>query len=288
MPAVTPTSLVCTVRGCGRPLEPAGRALACAAGHSFDIARAGYVNLTQPQDRRSLEAGDRPEAVGARDQLLTQGIGQRIVQQVTQEAESLALPSTSLVVDLGAGTGALLASICTAGRHPVAPVSRAALHGIGIDLSVQAMELAARRHPSLTWVVANADRRLPVGDGCATLVVSMHGRRNPSECARVLANGGMLFVIVPGVHDLRELRTAVGGHWVAQDRVAGVLAEHTEHFRHVRRITMEERHRVDRATVRQLLRATYRGERRSAAATIDTIDTLDVTLSSDLLVFEKV
>jgi 23S rRNA (guanine745-N1)-methyltransferase len=269
--------LACTVRGCGRPLEAAGRALACAAGHSFDIARAGYINLLQPQDRRSLDAGDAPEAVAARGQLLTQGIGQQIVQQVTREAESLALASTGVVIDLGAGTGELLASIC----------HRTGIDGIGIDLSVAAMERAARCHPSLTWVVANADRRLPVGDGCATLVVSMHGRRNPSECARVLTDGGRLFVIVPGVDDLRELRTALGGRWMEQDRVPGVLAEHTEHFHHVRRITMEERHRVNRATVRQLLRATYRGERRSAAATVDTIDELDVTLSSDLLVFEK-
>ena len=259
----------------------------CAAGHSFDTARTGYINLLQPQDRRSLEAGDAPEAVDARDRLLTQGIGQQIVQQVTREAESLALPSTGLVVDLGAGTGELLASICKVGRGPLDPGSRPAITGIGIDLSVPAMERAARRYPSLSWVVANADRRLPVDDGCATLVVSMHGRRNPSECARVLTNGGTLFVIVPGVHDLRELRSAVGGRWVEQDRVPGVLAEHTAHFRHRRHITMEERHRVNHAAVRQLLRATYRGERRSAAATVETIDALDVTLASDLLVFEK-
>ena len=44
--------LACSVRGCGRPLEKNDRALVCARGHSYDIARSGYVNLLQPQDRR--------------------------------------------------------------------------------------------------------------------------------------------------------------------------------------------------------------------------------------------
>ena len=37
--------LVCPVCGGGLGLAAAGRSLACSAGHSFDIARQGYVNL---------------------------------------------------------------------------------------------------------------------------------------------------------------------------------------------------------------------------------------------------
>ena len=80
---------------------------------------------------------------------------------------ALELPSDAIAVDLGSGSrrdaGPTLAAI--------APIS-----GIGIDLSVAAAEFAARRFPSLTWIVANADRRLPLQDASVDLVLSIHGR----------------------------------------------------------------------------------------------------------------
>ena len=41
--------LACTVRDCGLPLEKREREYVCEYGHTFDIARSGYVNLLQPQ-----------------------------------------------------------------------------------------------------------------------------------------------------------------------------------------------------------------------------------------------
>ena len=46
--------LRCTVRGCGRALSKEERRWVCEQKHSFDIARAGYVNLLQPQDKKAL------------------------------------------------------------------------------------------------------------------------------------------------------------------------------------------------------------------------------------------
>ncbi|MBM3977128.1 MAG: hypothetical protein FJ299_09075, partial [Planctomycetes bacterium] len=65
--------LACTVRGCGRPLASRGTALACERAHAFDRARAGYVNLLQPQDRRSAVPGDAPEAWRARERWFERG-----------------------------------------------------------------------------------------------------------------------------------------------------------------------------------------------------------------------
>ena len=44
-------TLLCPVRNCHLPLARDGRRLVCAGGHSFDVARSGYVNLLQPQDK---------------------------------------------------------------------------------------------------------------------------------------------------------------------------------------------------------------------------------------------
>ena len=268
--------LACTVRGCGTPLEARGRTLVCPAGHSFDIARSGYVNLLQPQDRRSRDAGDASAAVDARAGLLAAGISATIVHGMAARAAALDLEGTPLAADLGCGTGGLLAALAQV--RPIAAV--------GIDISPAAVERAVRAHPEMTWVVANADRRLPLLDGCAQLVLSLHGRRNPAECARVLQPHGFLLVAVPAADDLIELRTLVGGERVARDRGDALVAEHAPFFRLLEKNVIREAHRLERSMLVQLLRGTYRGERRSAAARVEALERLDVTLASELFVFQ--
>jgi 23S rRNA (guanine745-N1)-methyltransferase len=268
--------LACTVRDCGRPLAEQGRALACARGHSYDVARSGYVNLLQPQDRRSPAAGDAKEAVAARARLLEGGIGRAIVEAFVAQAAAV-LGGQATVVDLGSGSGDALAALAGA----------AAIDGIGIDLSPAAADHAARRFPELTWVVANADRRLPLLDTSVSLVVSLHARRNAPECARVLKPGGHLLVAVPAEDDLIELRESVLGQRVERARDALLIAEHTPEFRLIERRSARERHHLDRGALLDLLRATYRGGRASAAARVATLDRLDVTLASDLFLFQS-
>ena len=145
----------------------------------------------------------------------------------------------------------------------------------------------ARRFPHLSWIVANADRRLPLLDRSVDLVLSLHGRRNSSECARVLAGRGHLIVAIPAPDDLIELRASVQGEGVTRDRSAGSIADHEPLFSVVDRLTIREQHRLDGDAVRDLLRGTYRGERRASAGKRERIDALDVTLASDLIVFGR-
>ena len=42
----------------------------CRRGHSFDLARSGYLNLLQPQDRRARRPGDSAEVRAARRRFL--------------------------------------------------------------------------------------------------------------------------------------------------------------------------------------------------------------------------
>jgi 23S rRNA (guanine745-N1)-methyltransferase len=274
-----PTSrppLACTVRDCGLFLEPHGRTLQCARRHAYDVARAGYVNLLQPQDRKSRVAGDRREAIEARSRLLEEGIGRPIGEGLIERAARL-VEANSVVSDLGSGSGDVLSML--AHRVPVM--------GIGIDLSTAAAEWAARRHPALTWVVANADRRLPLLDRSVDLVLSLHGRRNVADCGRVLTRDGHLLVAVPAPDDLVELRAVVQGEGVTRDRVAGVIAEHESVFSVVDRSTLREHHRLGKTALRDLLRATYRGERRAWAEKLVAVDTLDITLATDVIVFRR-
>lgn len=246
----------------------------CARGHAFDLARRGYVNLLQPQDRKSREPGDARAAVEARAELLAAGVGRAVVDELVRRVTAMHLPPRAVVLDLGSGTGDALGALAGAGS----------ITGIGIDLSTAAAEHAARRFPDLTWVVANADRRLPIVDRSADVVLSLHGRRNPAECARVLKAGGRLVLAVPAPGDLVELRELVQGARVERDRVDAVLASHAPSFCLQERATVRESHRLEHRDLVALLRATYRGARASAATRVESLTTLEVTFASDVLV----
>jgi 23S rRNA (guanine745-N1)-methyltransferase len=251
--------------------------MVCARGHAYDIARSGYLNLLQPQDRRSLSAGDSRAAVEARARLLAQHIGQPLVDAVSARVVTAlgATPAGAVVADLGSGSGELLASVA----------ARAPVDAIGIDLSTAAAEHAARRYPGVTWVVANADRRLPLLDRSVDVLVSVHGRRNPPECARVLTKGGHLIVAVPAADDLTELRAHVQGQAVERERVDALIAAHRDRFGLVDRVMVRDRQRVSAEALRDLLRGTYRGARLSAAGRMATLESLDVTFASEVMVF---
>ena len=58
---------------CGRALGASGTACTCPSGHSFDIAREGYVNLLAPQHRTRGIDGDTAEMLRARRRFLGAG-----------------------------------------------------------------------------------------------------------------------------------------------------------------------------------------------------------------------
>lgn len=269
--------LACSVRACGLPLARGEHAWVCPRGHAHDVSRSGYLNLLQPQDRRSLEAGDSAETVAARARLLDAGIGRAIIDAIVARVAALPLGPCPVVVELGAGCGGQLAAL--AASRPMS--------GIGIDLSTAAARHAARRHPDLTWVVANADRRLPLIDHSVDLVISVHARRNPAECARVLGLSGRLIVALPAPDDLIELRTFIQGAGVERDRMEALVTEHAPWFEPAVRGEARERHRLERPALLDVLRGTYRWGRGSTAARVGALTSLEVTMVSEWVLFSR-
>jgi 23S rRNA (guanine745-N1)-methyltransferase len=266
--------LSCSVRGCGLPLAlHGGRAYTCRGGHSYDVARSGYVNLLQPQDRRSPDAGDSKTAVAARARLADARVGASSLEAIVARAAALARRVDAPPLDIGCGVGDALAML---------PGS-----GIGIDLSVPAIELAARRHPGHTWVVANADRRIPIVDGGAGFAMSLNGRRHPAEASRVLAPDACLLVTVPAPDDLIELRTFVQGEAIERARGDALVAEHSPLFELLERTEVRERPTLDPPQLDDLLRGTYRGRRASEAGRVQALTRMAVTLAAELFVFRR-
>lgn len=266
--------LLCTVRDCGLPLERGERALRCANDHTFDRSRSGYVNLLQPQDRRSERPGDRKEAVLARRRLLDEGYAASLLDKLC----SLATDSgVARVLDVGCGEGTHLGRLA----------SRLGIECSGVDISTGAIDLAARRYPDVVWVVANADRWLPYPDQSFDLIVSITARRNPSEFARLLREAGQLFITVPAPDDLAELRVAVQGASADRSRVETVIGELEEHFELASREVIRERRELERDALVDLLQATYRGLRTSEQRRVESLERLEVTFAWDTMIFRR-
>lgn len=174
---------------CHDPLAPAGPAVRCGRGHSFDVARHGYLHLAPAG---VTHPGDTAGMVAARERLLTSGAYDFIDAALAAAAP----PGGDLVVDAGAGTGYHLAALLDA---------RPASVGLAVDVSKPALRRAARCHPRAGAVLADTWHRMPVADGVAATLLNVFAPRNGAEFARVLRPGGILLVVTPTPAHLAEL-----------------------------------------------------------------------------------
>jgi len=254
--------LVCPVRNCRLPLTRSERQLRCERGHSFDVARSGYVNLLQPQDRRSSQPGDTTAAVAGRRRLHDRGVTDPLLRGI---AEILTPSASDVVLDAGCGDGFYLGTLAR----------QVGFSAHGIDISVGAIEAAARRYPECEWIVANADRFVPYADRSFSIVMSITARMNPNEFRRVLRDDGRLLIAIPAPDDLAELRGA--GH----DRTVRTIGTFAHAFALVDRRRVSTTADLDAAAVHDVLLSIYRPMRSQPA------EAMRVTFSLDLLLFRS-
>ena len=234
--------------------------MVCPRGHSFDVARSGYINLLQPQDRRSRRPGDTREALAGRQRLHELGVTRPLLDAIAE----LAAPTwQDIVLDAGCGDGFYLGNLA----------ARAGCGARGVDISVAAIDAAARCYPKCEWTVANADRFLPYADGSFSLVLSITARMNAVEFRRVLGDDGRLLVALPAPGDLVELRGS------GRDRTARTVAAFAPDFTLVEQRRATATAGLDADGVRDVLHSIYRPLRSRPAGS------MRVTFSLDLLLF---
>lgn len=191
----------------GHPFEQHGACLRCAAGHSFDIARQGYVNLLGAADKRSRDPGDNKAMISARRAFLDAGhyqaIADRLAQLVVPLCRADALGEAPFIVDAGCGEGYYLQQLASALQH-----KRTTPAGIlGFDISKWAVQAATKRLPA-TWLVAS-NRHIPLADHSVDIMLSLFGFPEYAEFLRVLRPGGTLVLVNAGPGHLLELRKII-------------------------------------------------------------------------------
>jgi 23S rRNA (guanine745-N1)-methyltransferase len=265
--------LACPVCGDRLAVAPDGPALRCAAGHSFDRARQGYVPLLPPGHR--APSGDSAEMVADRVAFLDAGHYRGVTRAIGDAATADGTPRTLL--DLGGGTGHHLAGVLD--RLPGAV-------GVVLDSSRYAARRAARAHPRAAAVVADSWARLPIRDGVLDRVLVVFAPRNGPEIARVLQPEGRLVVVTPAADHLREIVGPLGLLRVDPDKATRLATSLEPQLEPVATSSFRAELALDRAAIATLVgmgpHARHLGRAAVAEAVRDLDEPVRVTVAVDV------
>lgn len=187
---------------CGGELTSDGKAMRCPAGHSYDIARSGYVNLLMRNASGGKRHGDDAMMINARHDFLELGHYRPLLDEICKMIKKHSGAKLRLL-DAGCGDGWYTAQI--AERLTNDGIDARVL---GIDISRDALKAAAKRCRSAGLAVASV-YKLPLADASCDMALSIFAPLADSEFVRILTDGGFLLRVVPLENHLWELKQAV-------------------------------------------------------------------------------
>ena len=202
--------------------------LVSTTGHSYDVAKQGYVTLASGAGLN--HEGDSPEMVASREAFLSRGHFAPFVETVTERVldalshGSLVDDSQPTILEVGAGTGYYLS-------HTLDAVENA--RGVGVDIAVPAAKHLAKSHPRVGAVVADVWTGLPLQDASVDVITVIFAPRNSAEFARVLRDEGEVIVLTPQQGHLDELREPLGILGVEDGKVDRLLEQSRGHLEQV-------------------------------------------------------
>ncbi len=157
----------------------------CSNGHTYDLAKEGYLNLNEHRS----SSGDGEELVKARRRFLAKGYYSFLREEISG---ILAQEHISSLIDLACGEGYYTKDFPAAEK-------------IGIDLSKKALKLASRSDPS-TFYLLTSIFHVPADDASCDAVTTLFAPLASKEAARLLKEGGIFLYVRPAERHLYELK----------------------------------------------------------------------------------
>lgn len=256
---------VCPV--CSRPLERDGRTLRCEDGHSFDLARSGYVNLIAGRAPK-LEPDSR-EMVAARVAIFSRGRYAELRRALADMARKYC---DGALLDAGCGEGYFMEDAAREFRTA------------GIDLSKFAADAAAKRLHGAAEIAVASVYKLPIADRSMSLVQNIFSPYCGAEFRRVLADGGTLVVASPSACHLAELKAIV----YDEPPTAAPREHRLDGFKLVEEREIAASETIDGIELRALFAMTPHSRSHAAhPERLNAVDALTVTTGFDVAVYRK-
>lgn len=261
---------------CGEALAVCGNSLVCAGArrHTYDMARAGYVNL----NTHLPQSGDTAEMAAARQAFLRRGSYAPLAAALTRSAAAYA-PAFDLLCDAGCGEGYYTEAV---GERFAAV--------LGADLSKYALALAGKSAKraglaqKLLYTAASV-YALPLGSGTCDCVMSVFAPIAAEETFRVLKPGGILLTAAAGRDHLTELKSVLYDTVIPND----TRRDYPENLALLRTENLRFTVELAKSDIYPLFTMTpyfYRTQKERAAR-LGTLDALTVTLDFELRVYKK-
>ncbi|UUQ66462.1 methyltransferase domain-containing protein [Pseudomonas fuscovaginae UPB0736] len=254
---------------CSAALSAVDNGVACPAGHRFDRARQGYLNLLPVQHKNSRDPGDNQAMVEARRDFLN---ARHYAPVARRLAELAAERTPQRWVDIGCGEGYYTAQIAQA---------LPAADGYALDISREAVKRACRRNPQLTWLIASM-ARIPLQDASCQFLASVFSPLDWQEAKRLLSPGGGLMKVGPTSGHLMELRERLYDEvreYTDDKHLAlvpdGMRLEHSE----VLDFTLRLEQPVDRANLLAMTPHGWRASAERRARVIEQVEPFEVSVS---------
>lgn len=181
---------------CGQALDAGERVFRCERGHSFDIAKEGYVNLLSSQKSGEL-TGDNKAMARSRRDFLDKGYFAPLAEAVCALTERYSADGDP-VLDI----------CCGEGYYTDFLSRRLERTFYGFDLSKSMVRLAAKRRCGARFFVANI-ASIPLRSGSVKAAFHLFAPFHAAEFSRVIADDGVIITAVAGKRHLYGLKQAL-------------------------------------------------------------------------------
>lgn len=221
---------------CKGRVTVAENSLLCESGHRYDFAAKGYLNVAPNAHASRYDK----TLFEARRRILNGTLYSDVVEAIQRQVNAF-VPSAWIAVDCGCGEGTFLWKLGGAKKL------------VGIDLSKDAIRMAASGGNPLLWMVADLTS-LPFSEESVDVLYNILSPAHYGEFSRVLSKDGILVKVIPNASYLGEIRALVKADSIYSNEK--VLLHLRERFSVIDEARITKTHPITETEAQDFLRMT--------------------------------
>lgn len=183
---------------CSEQIQKCEKTYKCSNGHSFDIAKEGYVNFVLANQKNSKAPGDNKEMMIARRNFLNTNAYYPLVSSIINTLKTI-LHDSATIVEAGCGEGYYISNVKDA-----FPKTKA----YGFDVSKDAVKMACKRNKDVNFFVSSSYES-NIKDNSIDAIMVVFAPFAEEEFYRILSRFGHIVLVRPKFDHLIEIKNQI-------------------------------------------------------------------------------